>query len=125
MKNRNSRIKKALEEANVSQAKLAELLGVSRASVSERLSKGSEIDSIEFLTAVVSLTGYDFNWLLTGEGDGSKVIPNAQETGLRYESKSIEALEKLVDTQARTIKLLEETIIRLEETITRQSKTGV
>lgn len=65
---RNQRIKIALKEASVTQTQLAERLGVSHASVNERLNaKDTEIDSFEFLLAVSELTGKSPYWLYNGE----------------------------------------------------------
>jgi transcriptional regulator with XRE-family HTH domain len=60
MKNRNILLKNALDDAGVSQEKLAHELGVSRAAVSERLNKDNKIDSIDFVLAVCRLTGHRF-----------------------------------------------------------------
>lgn len=120
MGNRNSRLKTALESTDVSQTKLAEMLGISRSSVNERLKKDTEIDSVEFVHAVAKLTGYDFVWLLLGEGSPRQGNPNANNE----KSPSTEVLEKLIETQAKTIRLLEATIDRLEEEKQQQSKTG-
>jgi transcriptional regulator with XRE-family HTH domain len=66
--NRNSRLKKALKDAKISQEKLGEALGISSQAVSERLNKDQDVDSIEFVTAVATLTDYRPEWLLTGSG---------------------------------------------------------
>jgi transcriptional regulator with XRE-family HTH domain len=83
MKNRNSRIKKALEENGIAQEKLAKRLGISSQAVNERLNKGKEIDSIDFLLAVEDLTGRSFEWLRTG-GDQKKMDNQVSEPEPSY-----------------------------------------
>lgn len=60
MEKRNFLIKRALDEAGVSQEKLSVELKVSRAAVSERLNKDADVDSIVFVTTVCKLTGKRF-----------------------------------------------------------------
>jgi transcriptional regulator with XRE-family HTH domain len=68
MKNRNYRLKIALEQAGISQEKLAKLLDKTSQAVSERLNKAREVDSLQFIEAVARLTGYSFEWLRSGQG---------------------------------------------------------
>lgn len=70
---RNERIKKALTSSGVTQSKLAEVLGVTHAAVSERLSGEKEIDSIEFIDTVCRITGRGWGWFI--HGDDSKLTP--------------------------------------------------
>ncbi|HMG90750.1 MAG TPA: S24 family peptidase [Chryseolinea sp.] len=65
---RNQRIKHALRVSGVSQEKLADALGITQAAVGKQLNKAEEIDSMNFLKAIESLTGHSFEWLRTGEG---------------------------------------------------------
>jgi transcriptional regulator with XRE-family HTH domain len=68
MISRNSAIKKALENAEVTQDKLAKRLGISRAAVGERLNGEKDIDSVEFIQAVADLTGKPFQSFLKDDG---------------------------------------------------------
>jgi transcriptional regulator with XRE-family HTH domain len=123
-----SRIIYALEKSSVSRQALADKLGLGRGAVSAKLNGDAEFDSLKYVEATAELTGFRFEWLRTGQGPEleGEVLPNTVgEPALTYERKSKEALEKLVDTQALTIKLLEENIARLEQALQQQSKTGV
>jgi len=122
------RIIYALEKSNVSRQALADRLGLGRGAVSAKLTRDVEFDSLKYVEAAAELTGFSFHWIRTGQGPERESESNAStvsEPEAIYTNRSVDALEKLVDTQARTIKLLEETILRLEETIRHQSKTGV
>jgi transcriptional regulator with XRE-family HTH domain len=63
---RNQRIKEALKSRGIAQTVLADKLGVSHATVNERLNKKEDIDSLTFIFTVRDLTGYNVSWLLDG-----------------------------------------------------------
>jgi phage repressor protein C with HTH and peptisase S24 domain len=83
MKNRNYRLKKALESAGVSQEKLAKVLDKTSQAVNERLNKDREVDSLKLIEAVAMLTGYSFEWLRSGEG------PETAEEAKRSVAKKV------------------------------------
>jgi transcriptional regulator with XRE-family HTH domain len=93
MKNRNDVLKKALSDAGVSQQKLAEKLGVSRTSVTERLNGDKEIDSVDFISAVSEITGVPFVMLIAKKDDSYQMV---EEPVANYNVKtmSIEELTK-------------------------------
>ncbi len=80
---RNQRILQALKESGKSQADLATMLGVTRATVSERLANEKEIDSYDFLIKVAQLTNKSLSWLVTGKDKtmvvADETLPNVQE----------------------------------------------
>lgn len=63
---RNERILEVLKNAGKSQTDLAHKLGLTRATVSQRLNGEKDIDSIEFLEAVSHLTRKPLSFLITG-----------------------------------------------------------
>ena len=100
MKNRNYLLKTALDEAGVSQEKLAVELGVSRAAVSERLNKDDLVDSIRFVKAVCKLTGRKFTEFVSlPEGE----VPQANEPAPHYGWKAqvLKGLEMLEQEMKR------------------------
>jgi len=66
MTERNNRIRDAIDSRS-SQQKVAERLGITRQAVNLRLSGEKDIDSVEFIDAVSSLTGLSREYLITGE----------------------------------------------------------
>jgi transcriptional regulator with XRE-family HTH domain len=109
----SQRIKIALKLKRVSQEMLAEKLGVTQGAIGKQLNKDEEIDSLKFIDAVASLTGYPIDYFIKGEDN--EVVNNTAEPYARYEPRTGEILEKLVTTLERQIKLLEKENIRLEE----------
>ena len=114
MGNRNSRLKKALEGKEISQEKLAERLGITRAAVNERLNKDADIDSIAFINAVAELTGYDKDWLINGEGEPKVANDSGQDL--------IKILADQSRTQTEYIDMLKSKINMLEEELAKYNK---
>lgn len=79
------RIKLALSRSGKSQTDLAKRLDKHTGTVSEMLSKESDIDSIAYVRATAELTGFSFEWLRTGEGpeQGSE-LTIVQESSNKY-----------------------------------------
>jgi phage repressor protein C with HTH and peptisase S24 domain len=73
-----NRIIYALDKSSKTRQALAEKLGVGRGAVSDMLNKEGEFDSLKYLEATAELTGFNFEWLRTGEGrempEGSSTI---------------------------------------------------
>lgn len=76
---RNQRIKEILKARKVSQTDLAKALGVSHATVNERLNKDEDIDSVEFIKAVALLTGYSFDDIMDGPKSSASSRSTRQE----------------------------------------------
>lgn len=120
---RRKRILKALEESGKTRQSLADKLGLSRGAVSEMLNKEGEFDSVKYLEATAELTGFSFEWLRTGAGSPGKTDITTRAADNEKEKdtlKTIEKLEMLVDSQRRTIELLEKENKRLEAQVKRQ-----
>lgn len=106
---RNSRLKWALQQSKVSQEKLGEALGISSQAVSERLNKDTPVDSIEFINAVVKLTGFSSYWLIVGKGrerQGPEDINDGDVSEPTYEYLSGKVVRPITVTVDRTGKEL-------------------
>jgi transcriptional regulator with XRE-family HTH domain len=95
MKTRNSLLKKALDEANISQEKLAEELGVTRAAVSDRLKKDEPVDSIRFIKAVCKLTGRPFTDFVDLTGIMTMIVNEPQEAYGNWKTLMMAAMEAM------------------------------
>lgn len=119
--NRNSRIKKALSEAGVTQKNLGDRLGVSDATVNERLKKKKQIDSISFLQAVSALTGKSFEWLL--DGDFNEELPSVvTEAEPVYNTDMLKVMKDQARHQVEYIEHLKEKIRSLEVALAKNKK---
>ncbi len=97
MENRNYLLKKALDETNVSQEKLADELGVTRAAVSDRLKKDDPVDSIRFIKAVCKLTGRPFTDFVDLTDMLSLVVNEPRAVYNDWKALVMKGLEKLED----------------------------
>ncbi|MEQ1513853.1 MAG: helix-turn-helix transcriptional regulator [Lysobacteraceae bacterium] len=66
--NSQDRIRLARRQAGMSQAKLAEAIGVQRSAVSHWESPQGKNPSVDHLRAVAMVAGVTFEWLATGRG---------------------------------------------------------
>ena len=98
----NDRVKLAMAKSNVSQRELARQMGLSSPTVSAMLSK--KIDSIKYIEAISKATGYSFEWLRTGEGEGYKV----EEEKAPVVSEPAGVYSELVKTQRDLITCMKE-----------------
>jgi transcriptional regulator with XRE-family HTH domain len=89
---RNERIRLAMTDANVSQKRLAEVLGVRTATISENLNSAKEVDSIKFVMAVAQETGCGFNWLINEEGNRHETFANVLDQ-IKSQNDRIDYLE--------------------------------
>ena len=98
---RNRQIIELLNRTGKTQTQLAARLGITRASVSERLNKKEEVDSIEFVKAVAELTGYSLCDLIKGEIAEEKIatvnepLPSYGNAGLIAELNQVR--KELID----------------------------
>lgn len=93
------RIGIALERTHKSQRDLAKFMGLSSPTVSAMLSK-EEIDSIKYLRAVETLTGFRFEWLRTGDGAEKKqaaVASHAEEPTVAYWRDKLQTKDELIE----------------------------
>jgi len=102
-----SRILLALKESGVTQSRLAEELGLDRASVSEMLNKAGEPPS-KYIKATARLTYFYVEWLTTGNGPKHPVSiiyhPEIQEANAEYLSgKSIRPVTVVVNQQGKEL----------------------
>jgi transcriptional regulator with XRE-family HTH domain len=64
---RNQRIKIALKDAGKTQTDLANALGITQATVNERLNSNKDVDSFELIQKTSLLTGKEMSWLAFGD----------------------------------------------------------
>jgi transcriptional regulator with XRE-family HTH domain len=106
------RISEALHDAKKTQSDLARKLGLNRSTVSQLLNSEAGDLPLKYVHATADITGYSIEWLANGKGP-KKNVPGVDDTSSEYSTET--KLEMLVESQRKTIQLLEEKIKRLEE----------
>lgn len=80
----HTRLSRAIEQANVTQSKLSELLGISQPAVSQWLSpRTKKTPSDDNLVAIARLTGANLEWLQTGVGSPRATDSNKEREAYR------------------------------------------
>src|SRR5690349_3245649 len=102
-----SRIDHALRMSNKGRTDLASHMDVSRGAVSDMLNREGD-PPIKYIEATASLTGFNFEWLRTGEGhetiSAASVNSIAKETDPEYLSgKKIRVVTVAVDRKDREL----------------------
>ena len=116
------RINLALERAGKSQRDLAKAMGKSSPAVSEMLSKPGELDSLAYIEATATLTGYSFESIRTGNGFSEN--PNVEESSMDYGKMPInrgEFYQELVETNS-DYRLIPKSIIEVDYRIILKSE---
>lgn len=121
------RIAIALKRSDKSQTDLAKLMGLAQATVNAMLSKESGLDSIKYLQAVETLTGYCFEWLRTGNGPeklSDKGSSDIDEQTLFFLRDKLKTKDDLIEELRGRIADMKKYTDVLEKQLTEKKKTS-
>lgn len=99
-----ARIRKARLNAGISQARLAELLGITRSACSQWESDEGTAPRSQRLEQIAALLGVSYEWLATGRGQqtGVNESPEVYSASLRPDQKELLAYYNRLSAKSRT-----------------------